>query len=206
MIEVNLFSIPANDHEATVGRLVARSRFDRDTMGVSVMEFVKGFLKNNLDAFEDGLGNADITGFINSDVLMSTVDLASLEYYLGQAGYKIKIWNVADDEENAVTIPVDVVEWNIENKNFVQNDYGTVTKIIPSDGKDIPAILRQVVEQSGLFSEAKFGGAVNPFTILLNNLDHIKQLTGRVESGIVTKIYQMLHECHFHIFVATSED
>ena len=47
MIEVNLYSIPAQEMNSMVGRCVARSRFDKEGMGVSVMEFVKGFLKNN---------------------------------------------------------------------------------------------------------------------------------------------------------------
>ena len=48
MIEVNLYSIPSQDINSMVGRCVARSRFDKEGMGVSVMEFVKGFLKNLL--------------------------------------------------------------------------------------------------------------------------------------------------------------
>lgn len=206
MIEVNLFSIPTGDKDSMVGRLVARSRFDRETMGVSVMEFTKGFLKNNLELFENQLGNADLVGFINSDQLMATVDFATINYYLMQIGYIVKIWNVADDEDNAVTIPTGSgVEWNVVNHNFIQNDYPTCTKII-NDGRDIPSILRQIVEQSALFSENKFGGSVNPFTILLNNLDQAKEISGSINSTLTSKIYQILHDCHFHIFCATPED
>lgn len=206
MIEVNLFAIPTGDKDSMVGRLVARSRFDRETMGVSIMEFVKGFLQNNLELFENQLGNSDLVGFINSDQLMSTVEFASINYYLMQVGYIVKIWNVADDEENAVTIPTGGgVEWNIENKNFIQNDYGTTTKIM-SDGRDIPSLLHQIVEQSGLFSDSKFAGSINPFTILLNNIDREKELSGQVNPVLTSKVYQILHDCHFHVFCATSEN
>ena len=58
MIEVNLFSVPSTDSSAMVGRCVARNRFNKDTMGVSVMEFVKGFLKENLDTLETAIGNS----------------------------------------------------------------------------------------------------------------------------------------------------
>lgn len=207
MIEVNLFSIPAKEAETTVGSLVARSRFDRDAMGVNIMEFVKGFLKENLERFEHSLGNADLSGFINSDQMMSTVDFATINYYLSQVGYIVKIWNVADDEENAVTIPSgEVVEWNVINQNFVQHDYGTCTKIMPGDGNNIAAILRQISEQSGLFSSAKFGGAINPLNLYLNNLDHIKEIQGSINPALSSKIYQVLHECGFDVFCATSED
>lgn len=207
MIEVNLFAVPAGDKDAMVGRLVARSRFDRETMGVSVMEFTKGFLQNNLELFEGQLGNADLVGLINSDQILSRQEiLGCINYYLLQAGYYIKIWNVAEDEENAVTIPTGTgVEWNIVNHNFIQNDYPTCTKIM-SDGQDIPTILKQIVEQSGLFNEARFGGAVNPFQILLNNLEHIKEISGQVNSNLTSKIYQILNDCHYHIFCATAEN
>ena len=48
MIEVNLYSVPAQDINSMVGRCVARARFDKESMGVSIMEFVKGFLRDNL--------------------------------------------------------------------------------------------------------------------------------------------------------------
>lgn len=206
MIEVNLISVPTSDPEAMVGRLVARSRFDKEAMGINVMQFVKGFLKNNLEKFETELGNADLVSFINSDALMSTVDFATMNYYLGKVGYAVKIWNVADDEENSVTIPVDSVEWNILNRNFVQYDYATATKIMPADGNDMVGVLKQAVEQSGLFDVSKFAGAVNPFNVLVNNLEHIKEVSGQVNGTIVSKIYQILDQCGFSVYCITSED
>lgn len=207
MIEVNLFSVPAGAPDASAGRLVARSRFDRETMGVSIMEFVKGFLRQNMENFEAPLGNADLVGFINSDGVMSTVEFASINYYLGQVGYTVKIWNVADDEENATTIPSgEAVEWNVVNKNFIQHDYPTTTKIIPSEGMGIDQILKQIVEQSGLFSTTKFSGSVNPFRVLVNNLEHIREVTGEINATLTSRIYQILDLCGFEIFCATSED
>ena len=207
MIEVNLFSIPAADQESMVGRLVARSRFDKETMGVSIMEFVKGFLRQNMEQFETRVGNSDLMGFITSDGTMSTLDFSSLNYFLGLAGYTVKIWNVADDEENAVSIPSgDVVEWNVINYNYIQNDYPTVTKIIPGPDNDIPSVLKKIVSESGLFDSAKFSGIVNPFNVLVNNLEHIKSISGQVSSGLTSRIYQQLHICGMDVFCATSED
>lgn len=207
MIEVNLYSIPAQDNNSMVGRCVARARFDKESMGVSVMEFVKGFLKDNLANFESNIGNAELISFINSDNLMSTKDLACVNYYLVQAGYKVQIQNVADDEENATGVPTgEVVEWNVIDYNFIQHDYPTATKIIPGDGMEIPAILRQIVSQSGLFDSNKFSGVKNPFTILLNNMDKVKNISGSVSSAITSQIYNLLDQMGFKVFCATSED
>lgn len=90
---------------------------------------------------------------------MSTKDFSCINYWLAQVGYLVQIQNVADDEENAAGIPTgDVVEWNVIDYNFMQYDYPTATKIIPGEGLEIPAILRQIVEQSGLFDPNKLSG------------------------------------------------
>lgn len=207
MIEVNLYSIPAQDINSMVGRCVARARFDKESMGVNIMEFVKGFLKDNLANFESSIGNAELIKEINSDSLMSTKDLACVNYYLVQAGYKVQIQNVADDEENASGVPTgEVVEWNVIDYNFIQHDYPTATKIIPGDGMEIPAILRQIVSQSGLFDSSKFNGVKNPFTILLNNMDKVKNISGSVSPAITSQIYNLLDQMGFKVFCATSED
>ena len=201
MIEVNLYSIPSQDINSMVGRCVARSRFDKEGMGVSVMEFVKGFLKNNLANFETSLGNAEIVAFINSDSIMSTKDFASIN------GFMVQIQNVADDEENAIGVPSgDIVEWNVIDYNFLQYDYPTATKIIPGEGMEIPAVLRQIVEQSGLFDQNKLSGIKNPFTQLINSMDKIKGVTGAVSPGITSQIYNLLSEMGIKVFCATSED
>lgn len=208
MIEVNLYSIQPGDNHAMVGKCVARNRFDKEAMGVSIEEFVKGFLKNNLEKFEAGIGNSDLVELINStDVTFSRRDLACINYYLINAGYMLQVQNVTDDEENAVGVPNgDVIEWNIIDNNFIQFDYPTATKIIPGDGLEIPAILRQIVERSGLFNPDKFSGLKNPFTELLINLDKVKTATGSINSSIVTKIYEYLDTLGYKVFCATSED
>ena len=207
MIEVNLYSVPTENVDSMVGRCVARSRFDKEAMGVSVMEFVKGFLKNNLNNFENSIGNAELVEFINSDVVMSTRDFSCVNYLLGKVGYKVQIQNVADDEENAEGVPTgDIVEWNIIDRNFIQFDYPTATKIMPAPDMDIPQILRQIVEQAGLFDPNKFSGIKNPFTLLLNNLDQIKKVSGTVSSTITTQIYALLDQMGITVFCATSED
>lgn len=207
MIEVNLYSVPTEDANAMVGRCVARSRFDKESMGVSVMEFVKGFLKNNLTKFENSIGNAELIEFINSDVVMSTKDFSCINYMLGKVGYKVQIQNVADDEDNAEGVPTgDIIEWNVIDRNFIQYDYPTATKIIPAPDADIPQTLRQIVEQSGLFDPNKFSGVKNPFTLLLNNLDQIKKVSGTVNSTITTQIYSLLDQMGISVFCAASED
>ena len=207
MIEVNLYSIPAGDSTARVGKCLARNRFDRESMGVSVPEFVKGFLRDNLDKFETGVANPELNSLINSDGVLSRKDLACINYYLVQSGFMFQVQNVADDEENATGVPTgDVIEWNIIDNNFIQNDYPTATKIIPSVDQDIPAILKQVVEQSGLFDNDKFAGLKNPFTDLFTNIDRIKSVSGSINATLISRIYENLDQVGFSIFCATSED
>lgn len=206
MIEVNLYSIPTQDPESMVGRCVARSRFNKESMGVSIMEFVKGFLKENLGKFETSIGNEDLVSFINNSTVMSTKDLSTINYCLQEIGYKVQIQNVADDEENAVGVPEGVVEWNVIDCNFIQYDYPTTTKIIPGAGSDIPTVLKQIVKQSGLFDTNKFSGVKNPFTELIANLDRIKSTSGSISPTIVSKIYGLLDQMGIKVFCATSED
>ena len=105
MIEVNLFKIPAGEWTSTVGTCVARNRFDKEAMGVTIEEFARGFLKENMDKFELGLGSAELNETINSTNFISRKDLACLNYYLTKAGYMLKIFNVTDDEANATGVP-----------------------------------------------------------------------------------------------------
>lgn len=207
MIEVNLYSIPAGEVSSRVGKCVARYRFDKESMGVTVENFVKGFLKDNLDKFEQGIGSAEFTGLINSSSNFTRKDIITINYFLTQAGFTLKVYNVTDDEENPSGVPSgEVVEWNIIDHNFIQNDYPTAVKIMPAPGAGIPNILRQIVEKSGLFDEDKFAGLKNPFTELLNNLDKIKNISGEVNPAITSRIYQYLDEMGLEIFCATSED
>jgi hypothetical protein len=90
--------------------------------------------------------------------------------------------------------------------NFLQYDYPTAIKILPSEGLDIPAILHQVVDQTGVFDNDKFAGLKNPFTELLNALDSIKSTTGAVNSGITTRIYAILDEVGIELSCLRSED
>ncbi len=206
MVEVNLYSVARGNHETTVGQCISRARFDKDAMGVSVMKFVKGFLKDNLTSFETALGNAEIINFINNDDLMTQRDFSCINYYLIEAGFYVQIQNVTDDEENADGITGESVEWNIIDYNFIQNDYPTAVKIIPGDGLDIPAILEKAVEGLGLFDGDKFSGVKNPLTVQLGNLKRIKEVTGAINPGVTTKIYELLDNLGVKIFCATSAD
>lgn len=206
MIEVNLFSVSTADIDHTVGKCVSRARFDKDAMGISILEFVKGFISDNLDNLESGLKNSDLVNYIHSDQSMTTVDFASLNYLLERIGYKVTIWNVADDEENAKTVGAGTIEYNVINHNYIQHDYPTVTKFIPTEGENVAEIVGMIVEQSGLFDESKFAGSRNPFTILINNLKDEKGKLGNINSSIITKVYSLLDQMGFNVFCATSEE
>lgn len=205
MIEVNLFSVPAADYDVTVGKCVSRARFDKESMGVSVLEFVKGFLRDNLDNLESSMSNSDLIDFINSDQAMTSADFASLQYLLGQIGYKVTVWNVADDEENANSVGEGTLEYNVINHNFLQSDYPTVTKLIPTEDQNVAEVVGMIVDQSGLFDESKFAGVKNPFTILINNLKDEDGKLGKINSSIITKVYTLLDQMGINIFCATND-
>ena len=206
MIEVSLYSVQGTDPSVMVGRCVARSRFDQETMGINVMEFTKGFLRNNLDTLEGAISSSELSSFLNSDSTMTTRDFASLSYLLAQVGYKVTIWNVADDEDNAAGVPDgDVVEWNVIDHNFIQGDYPTATKILPSEEETIGNTVTKIVEQSGLFDEDKFSGIRNPFKSLLLSLKQTADVTGSIQGSSVTQIYALLKQMGIEIFCALSE-
>lgn len=204
MIEVSLYSIPTKDANASVGKCVDRARVDHDQFGGGVLKFVKSFLKTNIPAFELAVNNPGLISIINGDDTWTVKDLASINFWLIQAGYIVKIQNVTDDEEN-VNGPADgTVEWNIVDYNFMQFGYPTATKIIPAPGADVAKTLRRVVEVTGLFPSDRFIDVKNPFTELLENLDKVKDLTGGISSTITTKIYEYLDQVGFKVFVAAS--
>jgi hypothetical protein len=206
MIEVSLYSVQGTDPSVMVGRCVARSRFDQETMGINAMQFVKGFLRNNLDTLDGALSSSELSSFLNSDTTMTTKDFASICYFLSQAGYKVTIWNVTDDEDNAQGVPDgDVIEWNVIDYNFIQNDYPTATKVLPSENETIGNTVTKIVEQCGLFDEDKFAGIRNPFKSLLLNLKETAEVTGSVQGSTITQIYALLKQMGIEIFCALSE-
>ena len=205
MIEVSLYSITGGDVNVSMGKCIDRTRFDKEAMGTGVMEFVKGFLRTNVPTLELAINNPDIIAFINGDTGMNTKDFASLNYWLTKSGYLVKIQNVTDDEENPTGVPAEGAEWNIIDCNFLQNDYPTEIKIIPGDGTDVVAVLKQAVEQSGLFDDAKFGQTKNPLKEYINQLEKGKELLGRIEPGAASKIYDILEQVGFKVFLATGE-
>ena len=206
MIEVSLYSVQGTDPSVMVGRCVARSRFDQETMGINAMQFVKGFLRNNLDTLDGALSSSELSSFLNSDTTMTTKDFASICYFLSQAGYKVTIWNVTDDEDNAQGVPDgDVIEWNVIDYNFIQNDYPTATKVLPSENETIGNTVTKIVEQCGLFDEDKFAGIRNPFKSLLLNLKETAEVTGSVQGSTIPQIYALLKQMGIEIFCALSE-
>ena len=206
MIEVSLYSVPVgSDVNASMGKCVDRARRDNVAKGTGVMEFVKGFLRTNVPNFEPALQNPDIVGFINGDLGMNTKDFACVNYHLAKAGYLVKIFNVTDDEVNATGVEGETAEWNIIDTNFIQHDYPTAVKIIPGDGMDAVAVLKQAVDQLGLFDDSKFAGVKNPLVETVDQLERIKESMGRIEPGLATKLYDVLDQLGIKVFLATGE-
>jgi hypothetical protein len=204
MIETSLYSVPAGDFNSRVGRCVARNRFDREAIGTSIEDFLRGFLRDNLDKIEAKGGMRSLSELIDSDEVLTRKDIACINYYLGQAGFRIMIQNVADDEDHATGVPEGIIEWNVINHNYIQNDYPTAVKIIPSPDEDIPSILQKIVDESNLFGE-RYVGMKNPFTDLFGDLKRIKDVTGAINGTIISKIYDLLNQMGVEVFCATSD-
>lgn len=205
MIEVNLYSISSGNLSATVGRCVDRTRFNKEALGVGVMDFVKGFLKTNMQYIEPALKNIDVLNFINGTRTMRTKDFMSINYYLAKAGFMVQIQNVTEDEENPTSIPEDTTEWNIIDYTFMQEGYPTTIKVIPTDGMDIAQVLRKIVDDSSFFDSDILGGIKNPLDELLTKIEKVKDLKGSIDPGMTTKLYEILDQLGIKIFVATSE-
>ena len=205
MIEVSLYAIEPEDHYAKTGRCVARNRFDKEAMGTSVEEFVRGFLKDNFERFSsDG---REINTILEENKFLSRMDLACINHLLENIGYTFIITTVADDEENPTGVPTgDVVEWNIINLNHLQDDYPVATKIVPDLPQDFIKIFEQIIDGGGFYNEDKFSGVKNPFTPVMNILKETKDKTGDVSASMTAKIHRLLEEHNIRIFVASSED
>jgi predicted RNA binding protein with dsRBD fold (UPF0201 family) len=202
MIEVNLYSLLENSVNASAGYCIDRIRFDKEARGISVMEFVKGFLKNNLSHFESALKNSDIVDFINGDLTMRTKDFASINYYLAKAGYLVQIQNVTDDEENPVSVPAGITEWNIIDTTFLQYDYPTTMKVIPADGMDIVEVLDKIIGQLSFFDKDVLGSVRNPLKEDVEQLKKVKNINGSASISLTTRIYDTLANLGIKIFTA----
>lgn len=206
MIELSLYSVPVGSGvNAPMGTCVDRIRFDKDAMGTSVMEMAKGFLKTNLQSIEPALGNDDIISFINGDMTMTTTDFACINYWLAKSGYLVVIQNVAEDEDNPVGIASEGAEWNVIDTNFMQHDYPTAVKIIPTDGMNVVDVLKRVIEQSNLFDSNKLGNTRNPLKEAVGKLEKVKELMGIIEPGLSSKIYSILDQVGIKVFLAIGE-
>jgi hypothetical protein len=203
MVEVTLVSV-ANKF-STFGRFVARKRANLEQLGITTNAFIKGFLKDNMGDLETVLNNADIIEFINSDSIMSNKDFQSINYLLGEVGYRVLVSFVADDEINSLTVPSGVTEYNIIDESFIQNDLPTVTKINRNPGDSISEVLDSVVTQSGLFSPNTIPGVKNPLTILINNLKSEEKERGTISTTISGQLYLDLEYMGIKIFIILGE-
>ena len=205
MIEVSLYAIEPEDHYAKTGRCVARNRFDKEAMGTSVEEFVRGFLKDNFERFSSDV--REINTILEENKFLSRMDLTCINHLLENIGYTFIVTTVADDEENPTGVPTgDVVEWNIINLNHLQDDYPVATKIVPDLPQDFIKIFEQIIDGGGFYNEDKFSGVKNPFTPVMNILKETKDKTGDVSASMTAKIHRLLEEHNIRIFVASSED
>lgn len=203
MVEVTLVSV-ANKF-STFGRFVARKRANLEQLGITTNSFIKGFLKDNMGDLETVLNNADIIEFINSDSIMSNKDFQSINYLLGEVGYRVLVSFVADDEINSLTVPSGVAEYNIIDESFIQNDLPTVTKINRNPGDSISEVLDSVVTQSGLFSPNTIPGVKNPLTLLINNLKSEEKERGTISTTISGQLYLDLEYMGIKIFIILGE-
>lgn len=204
MIEVSLYSVPTGSNiSVTMGKCIDRARYNKEALGVDIMNFVKGFLKTHINDYEATLGNVDVISFINSDSPMTTKDLASINYWMLKAGFLVKMFNVTDDEENAEGISPESSEWNIIDKNYLIDNLPTAIKVIPEAGTDIITVLEKVVDQVDVFNEKL--GLKNPLKESLDELKKVKEFTGRIEPGLATKIYDILDSVGVELFLAIGE-
>lgn len=204
MIEVSLYSVPTGSNvSVTMGKCIDRARYNKEALGVDIMNFVKGFLKTHINDYEATLGNVDVISFINNDSPMTTKDLASINYWMLKAGFLVKIFNVTDDEENAEGVSPESSEWNIIDKNYLIDNLPTAIKVIPEAGTDIITVLEKVVDQVDVFNEKL--GLKNPLKESLDELKKVKEFTGRIEPGLATKIYDILDSVGVELFLAIGE-
>ena len=204
MIEVSLYSVPTGSNiSVTMGKCIDRARYNKEALGVDIMNFVKGFLKTHINDYEATLGNVDVISFINNDSPMTTKDLASINYWMLKAGFLVKMFNVTDDEENAEGVSPESSEWNIINKNYLIDNLPTAIKVIPEAGTDIITVLEKVVDQVDVFNEKL--GLKNPLKESLDELKKVKEFTGRIEPGLATKIYDILDSVGVELFLAIGE-
>ena len=204
MIEVSLYSVPTGSNvSVTMGKCIDRARYNKEALGVDVMNFVKGFLKTHINDYESTLGNVDVISFINNDSPMTTKDLASINYWMLKAGFLVKMFNVTDDEENAEGVSPESSEWNIIDKNYLIDNLPTAIKVIPEAGTDVITVLEKVVDQVDVFNEKL--GLKNPLKETLDELKKVKEFTGRIEPGLATKIYDILDSVGVELFLAIGE-
>ena len=204
MIEVSLYSVPTGSNiSVTMGKCIDRARYNKEALGVDIMNFVKGFLKTHINDYESTLGNVDVISFINNDSPMTTKDLASINYWMLKAGFLVKMFNVTDDEENAEGVSPESSEWNIIDKNYLIDNLPTAIKVIPEAGTDVITVLEKVVDQVDVFNEKL--GLKNPLKETLDELKKVKEFTGRIEPGLATKIYDILDSVGVELFLAIGE-
>lgn len=203
MVEVTLVSV-ANKF-STFGRFVARKRANLEQLGISTNEFIKGFLKDNMGDLETVLNNADITEFIKSDSFMNNKDFQSINYMLGEVGYRVLVNFVADDEVNALAVPSGVTEYNVIDESFIQSDLPTVTKINRAPGDSIASVLASIVSQSGLFNQNTIPGIKNPLSILINNLKSEEAERGSISTTISGQLYLDLEYMGIKVFTILGE-
>ena len=88
MVEVTLIS--TGDMYSNVGRFVSRKRANLEALAITKNEFIKGFVRNNMSELDAVINNADFNELINSDRNLSNKDIESINYILGEMGYKFE--------------------------------------------------------------------------------------------------------------------
>ena len=192
MLEISLTSV--GDVNSRVSRFVKRKRADLNILKVTKNEFIHAFLRSSLDELTIAISNSDILDLIQSDVLFNNKDIETINYILGQSGYRLMCYFVADDEMYPDSVPADTYEFNIVDHSFLQEDTPTVTKISQNSSESISEVILKTIDMSGLFDPNKFKGVVNPFNKYKAAIEESRKVLGMVPDTLVAGVYDMLEK------------
>lgn len=202
MIEVTLISAAEGNK---VGRFVSRRRASLEQLGVNKNQFIHAFLKDNMDTIETALHNPDLVNIINSDMLLTNKDIASIKYTLSTVGYQMLITFSADDEVNSVSIPTGEVEYVIVDNTFLQDDMPVATKESNALGTSILPVLTKIVESLGFYNDDKFKGVANPLKSLLRQAQDDEKTLGAPSAAVVNRMYMVLDQLGIDLYAIIGE-
>jgi hypothetical protein len=202
MIEVTLIS---STEGSKVGRFVSRSRANLERLGVNKNEFIRGFLKNNMDVLESSLHNHDLVNLINSSTPLNNKDISSIRYSLSSIGYQLLVVFVSDDEINPTSVTAGEVEYNAIDSQFIQEYLPVSTKYTTAVGSSIAKLLERIIKSLGFYDTEKFKGINNPLNKLIAQIIDDEKTTGAPGAILVNRIYGILEQLGIQIYAIIGE-